>query len=134
MMRRKFSIRYSWSLPSLIALGVVILVALYALSALSPLLRGPTLILNPPRATDHGTVLIEGVANRVSSLSINDLSVPTTQDGFFSVERAYPAGYTVVVVSARDRFNRETTATQTFVTHSSITYGTKEKSDQQSSN
>lgn len=119
----------SWSLPRLIAAGVFLAIASYTLFALSPLLRGPHLTISPPRYTDHGTIILEGVAKRVSSLSINGLPVPITHEGVFSIERSYPAGYTVVIVTASDRFGRTTEATRTFITDTEQPYGTKKENN-----
>ena len=130
MMRRiKFNAAGSWSLPRLIAISVLVAIASYTLFALSPLLRGPHLVVNLPRKTDHGTVIIEGIATRVSTLSINGLPTPITHEGVFSIERAYPAGYTVVIVSASDRFGRTTEATRTFITHLQESYGTQKENN-----
>lgn len=119
----------SWSLPRLIAVSVFLAIASYALFALSPLLRGPHLTVNPPRDTGHGTIVLEGVAKRVSNLSVNGLPVPTTHEGAFSIERSYPAGYTVVIVRASDRFGRTTEATRTFITDPNKLYGTQKETN-----
>ncbi len=114
------------SLPTLIAAGTLFAVALYAGFALLPLLLGPTLMVGVVRSTEFGTTMIAGTTDRVSTLSINGLPVPITEAGDFSIERAYPVGYTVVVIEASDRFGRRETETITLTTNET-TYARKKE-------
>jgi hypothetical protein len=106
--------------------GVVLLIILgYSLFVASPYLLGPSLTLQVPRPGEtitSPTVTITGQTTRVSYLSIDDQAVPLAEDGSFTVERAYPPGYTVIVIRARDRFGREKVDTITFV-HNTNPYG-----------
>jgi hypothetical protein len=98
------------------AIGVLILA--YALFVASPYLQGPYLTLTSPlpgSTVSSSTVTVSGVTKRVSYLTIDDMAVPLAEDGSFKIVRAYPAGYTVVVVRARDRFGRENVETVRFV-------------------
>ncbi len=99
----------------------------YTLFAAYPYLSGPSLTLS--YAPKNGLTTIYGETQRVSYLSINDAEVEITETGSFSVERAYPAGYTAVTATARDRFGRTITKTLTFVTAqaTSTPYGTQEE-------
>lgn len=101
-----------------IGAGVGVLILAYALFVASPYLRGPYLTLTSPLAgstVSTSTVEVAGITKRVSYLSIDDMAVPLAEDGSFKVVRAYPAGYTVVVVRARDRFGRENVQEVRFV-------------------
>ena len=99
--------------------GIVLLLIIgYALFVASPYLLGPSLTVITPAqnsAITNPTVIVSGTTRRVSYLSIDDQAVPLAEDGSFVVERAYPSGYTVLVVRARDRFGREKVDTVTFV-------------------
>lgn len=106
-------------------------IAAYTLFASFSYLLGPSLTVVTPRQGSTvvtPTVTILGKTERVSYLSINDLAVPVLEDGTFAVERAYPPGYTVLVVRARDRFGRERVETIRFLHTYKYPYGTKEKS------
>lgn len=110
----------------MLSLGAGVLVLLYAVFALFPLFLGPYLELEVPYDTPEGTTVIAGVAQRVSSLSINGLPIPVTEAGAFSIERAYPVGYTVVVIEATDRFGRVRRETLTLTTNDT-THARKEE-------
>ncbi|MEK9177362.1 MAG: hypothetical protein AAB923_03635, partial [Patescibacteria group bacterium] len=77
-----------------------------------------------------GPATISGDTRRVSYLSINGLPVAVSEDGSFSVKRAYPPGYTEVVITAKDRFGRQRSRTVSFITlpltHATTTHGTEE--------
>ena len=96
-------------------LGILIVIDYSAYVAL-PFIKGPLVVLHPPGQTLEGTVYISGSTERVSKLLINELEVPLSDTGTFAVERAYPAGYTVVIIQASDRFGRTRSETLTFVT------------------
>lgn len=118
----------------LILLGVLAFLAIlaYGLFVATPYLRGPKLTIESPKpgaSVTTPTVIVRGTTERVSFLSIDDLPVPLLEDGSFIVERAYPAGYTVVVVRVRDRFGRELTDTVQFLHTTNLsTHGTQEES------
>lgn len=110
---------------------VGLLILGYALFAAYPYLRGPSLTVTSPTHnsnTEGETVSITGETTRVSYLSVNDYPVPLAEDGSFHIERAFPPGYTVLVVKAEDRFGREQSDTITFIhTHTPPTYVPKTK-------
>ena len=118
----------------LFILGILALLGIFAygLFVATPYLLGPSLSIISPKegsTVRSPTVVVQGVTERVSYLSINDLPVPLLEDGTFAVERAFPKGYTVVVVRARDRFNREITETIRFIHETNVTiHGTKKES------
>lgn len=90
----------------------------YAFFVALPYLMGPSLFVSSPKEGSTLTdplVIIEGSTRRVSYLSINGMDMPMEPDGSFSIVRALPPGYTVVVVRAKDRFNREVVKTVPFV-------------------
>ncbi len=96
----------------LAALGFIIIVG-YSFYAALPYLEGPSLSVH--ETTQNGLTTVSGTTARVSFLSIDDAPVPLSVDGSFSAERAYPAGYTAIQVTVRDRFGRSLTKTVSFV-------------------
>ena len=108
----------------------VVAVMLYSAYVALPFVQGPIITINEPVQTEAGTTLLSGTASRVSKLAINELEVPITDTGVFSVERAFPPGYTVVVIHASDRFGRDREHTLTFVTQS---HASKKESDNEES-
>jgi hypothetical protein len=93
---------------------VLLFILGYALFAAYPYLRGPTLTLTYTQK--DGLTNLYGETERVSYLTINGAEVPVGEDGNFSIERAYPKGYTAVTAVGRDRFGRLITKTLSFVT------------------
>ena len=85
----------------------------YTFYAGLPYLLGPSLTVM--ETTTNTTTTVSGMTKRVSFLTIDDSPVALQEDGSFMVKRAYPVGYTAVVVSVRDRFGRTLTKTLTFV-------------------
>lgn len=118
MKKRKINAVFPLPAPALaLVVGIIASIA-YGLFVASPLIAGPLLTLDEPYQTSSGTHIISGTTKRVSKLAINELEVPLSDEGAFSVERAYPAGYTVVRVVASDRFGRSRERIFTFVTTS----------------
>lgn len=93
------------------------LVAIFGYSAYAayPFVRGPRITIDTPQEVG-GIVTIHGHTTRVSAVTVAGLPVPLDERGNFTVERAYPPGYTVIVVRAVDRFGRSRERTITFVT------------------
>lgn len=112
------------------ALGIVVVI-LYSAYVALPFFQGPQIHIDTPGHTVDGTVYLSGTTERVSKLSINELEVPITDTGAFAVERAFPAGYTVVVIKASDRFGRNREETLTFVTQP---HASQEESNDQENN
>ena len=104
--------------PFLIGATALLIIAGYSLFVALPYLRGPALtVTSPLNMSTVGTpvVHVTGTTERVQYLSVDDQPVALAPDGSFDIVRAYPAGYTVLRVVARDRFNRERSVTITFI-------------------
>jgi len=95
----------------------------YSLYAALPYLEGPYLKVSA-ESSENGLTLIHGETARVSYLTINENPTAINEDGSFSVRRAYPLGYTSIVIAATDRFGREITKSLSVVTKS---HGTKKE-------
>ncbi|XKT74555.1 MAG: hypothetical protein ACJKTH_00460 [Patescibacteria group bacterium UBA2163] len=114
-------------------LGVigVLVVIVYGFFVALPYLKGPILTVEQPRESPEHSLIISGTTERVSTVHINGLEVPLTQEGTFAVERAYPPGYTVVEITATDRFGRSKEKTLTFITEQN--YASKKENNEESS-
>lgn len=98
-----------------IGLGVIFLG--YVLFVSLPLIEGPSFsVLEPSTSAVRGVATIHGTTQRVAFLEINGAPISLSENGDFTVYRAYPAGYTALVITARDRFGREKTQTIPFIT------------------
>lgn len=81
------------------------------------IIRGPsiTLATEPPTTTASSTILIEGTAENIVSLTLNGRPIFTDDRGNFSETLVLGPGYTVMTLTAKDRYDRETDLTRTFV-------------------
>lgn len=89
-------------------LGLALIIG-YSIYAALPLLQGPALTASVNPLTH--TVSITGMTERVAFLQIDGAPIDLKEDGSFSIERAYPAGYTSITVTAQDRFGKKITKT-----------------------
>jgi hypothetical protein len=92
----------------LIALAILVVLG-YGLFEARKLLEGPQIEITSPRdgsATSSSLVLIEGTAQNIAFLTINDAPAFTDQTGKFVETISPPPGYTVITLAAVDRFGR----------------------------
>lgn len=98
----------------------------------SPYLLGPSVSVTTPAqhaTVSTPTVAVSGKTERVAIVTLNDQPIPLLEDGTFSVERAFPPGYTVLMIRARDRFGREETRVIRFLnTYNPPSHGKEESS------
>lgn len=81
------------------------------------LIEGPriTLTEKPAILQDEQKIVLSGTAENIVAITINGRPMVTDETGAFSVPIILSTGYTVVQFSARDRFGRTTTYTESFV-------------------
>lgn len=95
-------------------IGVILGIGLYAYYQARPLLAGPHLeIFEPLNHSSTGTtsITILGKTERISTLTLNDREIFITEEGNFSEKLLLPLGYTIIEMTAKDRFNRSVTKT-----------------------
>jgi len=93
---------------ALIALAVLVVLG-YGLFEARKLIEGPSIAIISPRdgsATSTTGVLIEGYAQNIAFLTINDAPAYTDTSGKFVELLSPPPGVTVFTVAAVDRFGR----------------------------
>lgn len=96
---------------------VIILVAGYGLFEARKVLEGPEIAIDSPTdgsATSSALVVVQGTAQNIAFLTINDAPAYTDPSGKFVYTIAPPAGYTVVTVAATDRFGRRASKSVAF--------------------
>lgn len=104
------------------------------------LLEGPRITLIDPPATvrTEPWVYIEGTAENIVYIAINDHAIPTNERGYFKEALLLQAGYTIISIEARDRYGRTKQVTQEFVytpdtditDNNLTTYGSEESSQE----
>lgn len=71
------------------------------------LLLGPTIDISPRvLEVSDPVVVIAGEARRITSLSLNGLEIPVTEEGAFSEEYILSPGYNRIILDARDRYGK----------------------------
>lgn len=99
-----------------IAVGLVLgALILYGLVEAYPLIVGPSLDLTSPingQVSPKGLISIQGQVARVSSLTLNDVPLLPDEQGHFSTTLAFPAGTSILTLTAKDRFGRKVIITR----------------------
>ena len=93
----------------LILLGVALVS--YGFFEARKLLEGPQITVTSPRdgsATSSILISIEGTAQNIAFLTINDAPAYTDEQGHFTQLLSPTPGVTVITVAATDRFGRKT--------------------------
>ncbi len=78
-------------------------------------LVGPTLTLTEPLATHQASraIMVRGSVSHTVLITVNGYPIDTDLAGNFSYSLVLPLGYSILTVSARDRYGRERTETRT---------------------
>lgn len=89
----------------------LVLIAFYALFQARYLILGPRLTVEAPQngaVLDSDVVTIKGTALNIAYLTLNGRPIYTDTKGNWEEKVVAPLGYSIMTVSARDRFNRST--------------------------
>ncbi len=99
-----------------IGIGIALLVWYIHFQARN-LLIGPTLILNDTGETIHHTHSVEltGTTSNIVKLTLNGREIHTDEAGVFKEHLVLENGYTLIMLTAEDRFGRTTSLTREFV-------------------
>lgn len=95
---------------SLIGLFGLIIVG-YSLFQAQKLIRGPIIDIYTPQngATYNQTLIeIEGRAQNVAYLNLNDRKIFTDKNGYFKEKLLLSPGYNIIKLDARDKFKKYT--------------------------
>ena len=80
------------------------------------ILLGPQVTLTEmPVNHSSQKILIEGRAKNITEISLNDRNILTDETGYFKEPLILENGYTIVRISAVDRYGRETATERSFV-------------------
>lgn len=91
----------------------ILLIVGYGAFEARKLIAGPEItILSPKDGTATSTVplVISGIAQNISFLTVNDNPAYTDEQGRFKVVLSPPPGYAIFTVAATDRFGRSARA------------------------
>src|SRR5262249_36121605 len=93
---------------TIFALFIFFLLAiLYALFEARGQILGPTIDVSPRVELVHQPFLvIQGQAERISSLLMNGQQIPVTENGSFQEPYLLPPGYNRIVLDAKDSYGR----------------------------
>lgn len=80
-------------------------------------IQGPTITLNSPTENVQTTrmVTLEGTAENIISLSLNGRNIFTNETGAFKERLVLENGYTIMTLTATDRYGRKTSVSRPFI-------------------
>ncbi len=104
-------------LKAIAALLFLCLAVFYVFFQARFLITGPQIVLaNEPTTQHNDRVLhLEGSANNITHLWLNDRQIFTDEQGNFTEALVLENGYTITTLRAKDRYGRETTVVRSFV-------------------
>lgn len=81
------------------------------------LIQGPTITLTTETGgvQSERVITLEGVAENIVSLSLNGRQIHTDQKGAFTEALVLENGYTIMTLTAEDRYGRSTSLSRSFV-------------------
>ncbi len=88
-----------------------VLLVLYILFQARFLILGPVITIDSPRDGDHvssNVIIVKGKAQNISYISMNDRPIYIDSNGNWSEKFIAPEGLSIIKLSAKDRFGRET--------------------------
>lgn len=91
--------------------GLLILIACYSLFQARKIMEGPELTVTSPLIQGIMTdsfVQVTGVARNIKEIKLNGFPIYIDEQGNFSEKLVLIAGYNIIELEARDKFNKET--------------------------
>ncbi len=97
--------------------AILVVLMFYLHHQAQSLIDGPELSLNETLdLVQHTrTVTLQGDAKNIVSIHLNGKEIYTDEDGHFSRSLVLEDGYTIMTLTAKDRFGRSTSLTKEFV-------------------
>lgn len=98
-------------------LALIGIALLYVYYQSRNLISGPqiALSLEPEKIQYDQTIRIEGQAKNITALTVNGRRIFTDEQGIFSYPLVLEKGYTIMTLTAQDRYGRMRTVTREFV-------------------
>lgn len=95
---------------ALLVIGIIVGVGWYGAFQARNLLEGPRIALHSPTETAHHEqmITVTGDTENIVALSLNGKSIFTDETGQFTEKLVLEQGYTIMTLTATDRYGRET--------------------------
>jgi ABC-type maltose transport system permease subunit len=95
---------------------IIGLIALYVLFQARHIIDGPMIMVSDVAYDGTSpTIMLSGTTESIVSLSLNGRSIYTDDDGAWSETVVLPVGYTVITLTAEDRYGRVRHVTREYV-------------------
>lgn len=103
----------------MVVISLVVVFIGYILWQSRVFITGPVIAVTvpPPAITSNSSVTVSGSVENIVWIKINDRNIITTPEGDFKESVVLASGYTILELSAADRFGRETILTYPIVRH-----------------
>lgn len=97
--------------------SVALLLVLYGLFQARFLLQGPVVEFSalPDQVQHERVVRIEGIAQNIVTIELNDREIYTDKNGYFNEAVVLENGYTITTIKAHDRYGRTRSYAHSFV-------------------
>ena len=111
----------SFLVPKIITSAFVvvlsILALLYILFQARLLISGPQIVLTdvPGNVQHERLITLSGTASNITAIQLNGRPIVTDEQGAFFEHIILENGYTIVRITAQDRYGREAAITESFV-------------------
>ena len=116
-MRALRSISFSASIRFFGAMLLLVGIVWYVQFQARNILEGPTIALTSEYAPiqHERSVDLVGIAHNIVKLTLNGREIHTDESGAFTQTLVLPNGYTIIELTAQDRFGRTTSLQQKYV-------------------
>ncbi len=96
---------------------LIVLIFVYVQFQARNILLGPTISLTDSYETvqHERTIVLQGIAHNIVKLTLNGRAIHTTEQGDFTQTLVLENGYTIMELTAQDRFGRVTSLKREFV-------------------
>lgn len=102
------------------ALGITLIILgilAYALFQARFFIEGPEITLTSPQneLQNEQVIEISGQAKNITEITLNGKTIHTDEEGFFTEALVLPNGYTIMTLSAEDRYGRKASVSRTLI-------------------
>lgn len=95
-----------------LALSIILILGIYVLFQAKNLILGPQITITEPAdgvTVSFNVVSIKGIARNISEITLDDSPIFIDTKGVFAEKLIVPPGYSIIKLSAQDRFGRKKT-------------------------
>lgn len=92
----------------------ILIITSYAAYQAKSIVEGPIIVITSPKSGSSSLtslIDIEGHTNNIKTIDINNRPIFIDDNGFFREKHLLSTGYNIILIQAKDKFNRSTQKT-----------------------